>query len=224
MRFTNDSATTQGRSIENQYTNRSWHKKEHIWSFAMLLRSLYKVLNWKVKATANFFSSATAKSNKHMAPCQPVVLSWATLPVSAEVLPEAQCCKDLMHLEWLPYLPPWSCTRLPRRRCCCWQLQTPLLHTSSHGCKREDRDTMWTLPNACSGLRWITTILVLHHNRLPALPRKPVPRETVGCSTRICGWAGDNQLPLCGMSDACSEGNMHTYASFSPIVIQTFSF
>lgn len=162
MRFvTNDSATMQGKSTENQYTNRSWHKKEQSCSFAMYLKRLYTALNWKGKAMEKFLSPATVKSNKHMAQCQPAVLSWAMLPVSAgKVLPEAQWRKDHLHFELLPYLPPWSCMQLPRRRCCCWQQQTPLPHTLSHGCKREDRDTTWTPANACAELSWITAILV----------------------------------------------------------------
>lgn len=45
------------------------------------------------------------------------------------------------------YLPPWSCRRLPHRRCCCWQLQTPLLHIESRGCRGENRDTTLTPAN-----------------------------------------------------------------------------
>lgn len=37
-----------------------------------------------------FLSPATVKSNKYMVQYQSAALSWATLPVSAEVLPEAQ--------------------------------------------------------------------------------------------------------------------------------------
>jgi len=145
---------------------------------------LYKALNQKRKAIEKFLSLATVKSNKHMAQCQYAVLSWAMLPVSAEeVLLEAQKGKDHLHLELLLYLPPWSCTQLPLRRCCCWQQQTPLPHTLSRDCKREDRDTMWTPPNARVELSRITMILSLPHSQLPAFQRKTVPWQTVECCT-----------------------------------------
>lgn len=66
----------------------------------MLLKRLYKALNWKGKAVEKFLSPATVKSNKHMAQRQPAVLSWAMLPLSAGVvLPEAQWHKDHLHLK-----------------------------------------------------------------------------------------------------------------------------
>lgn len=74
MRFvTNDSTAMQGRSTETQHTNRSWHKREQSCSFAMSLKgcirpSIEKAKPWRIPG-------ATVKSNKHMAQCQPAVLS-----------------------------------------------------------------------------------------------------------------------------------------------------
>lgn len=137
--------------------------------------------------------------------------------------------KNYLHLELLPYLPPWSYTQLPRRRCCCWQQQTPLPHTLSHGCKREDRDTTWTPANVCAELSWITLILVLPHSQLLVLQRKTIPWQNcwvLYLNTWISSFlpeAGDHGLPLCSISHTCSEVNTHTYTSFSCKVIQTFS-
>lgn len=165
-----------------------------------------------------------------MTQCQPAVLSWATLPVSAgEALPEAQWPKDHLHLESRPYLPPWSCTQLPRHRCCCWQQRTPLPHTLSHGCKREDRDTMWT-PQVLNWARSPPPCLRLSSQ----LSGKTVFRGTLFHGSRVLYWdthmssflpeAGDNQLLLCSTSDACSAVNMDTILHWLVTLFKPFLF
>lgn len=92
---------------------------------------------------------------------------------------------DHLHLGLLPYLPLWSCTQLPRRRCCCLQQQIPLLHTLSRGCEKEGRETRWTQANAHAELTWITVSLFCL-SQLPVLQRKSIPWQTVECW--ILGW------------------------------------
>lgn len=125
-----------------------------------------------------------------------------------------------------PYLPLWSCRQLPRRRCCCWQQQTPPLHTLSRGCEKEGRETRWT-PDKCRC--WAE----LHHCELvlpqpaPCAVEENHPMGNWALGTGMSSFlpeGGDIQFPLCRMRDACSEVNMDPYTAFNCKVIQAFAF
>lgn len=128
---------TQGRSTENDYTEVSKRRK----------RAVPLQCHWRsyigppVKAAEPWRNSSPQLVWE-------VIKTWPSASLQSWA---GQCSLSLQSstawgtvllglLGLVLYLPPWSCRRLPRHRCCCWQLQTPLQHIGSHGCTGEYRD------------------------------------------------------------------------------------
>lgn len=222
MRFvTNDSAATQGRSTENQYTKRSWLKEQ---SYSSLIQEAYikpsiekakpwrnssPQLLWKV---INTWPSAHLQSLQRSLPPQFYVMH-SGLKTIYTLSCYCTCHLGVVRNSHAADVVVGSSRHLSRTPC-------PMAAKGKMETSHE--------PQLMHVLNWAGSLQSCFG--LTVLQRRNVPRQTIECCTWIHGWAHSflkqeiNQPPFHSVNNACSKVNIYTYSSFSFKVIQTFFF